>query len=74
MYANEEKPYTVTGGIQQTGLKRKPKGICTDKEIGTREANDVEGQVPVKRKQENRVTPYNLFCIRESGAMVPMKP
>ena len=26
-----ETPYTVTGSIQQTGLKEAPKSICTDK-------------------------------------------
>ena len=49
MNANEEKPYTVTGGIRQTGLKRKPTGICTDRKTETREANNAEGRIPVKR-------------------------
>lgn len=49
MDANEEKPYTVTGGIQRTGLKRKPKSICTDRKNGTRKANNAEGRILMKR-------------------------
>ena len=30
-----ENPYSVTGTIQHTGLKQTPKGICTDKSVGT---------------------------------------
>lgn len=29
-------PYTVIGGIKHAGLERTPKGICTDRIIGTR--------------------------------------
>lgn len=29
-------PYTVIGGIKLAGSKETPKGICTDKIIGTR--------------------------------------
>ena len=31
-----ETPYTVIGGIKLAGLKETPKGICTDRIIGTR--------------------------------------
>jgi len=37
-----ENPYTVTGGIWQTGLKREPKGICKDKIIGTQKVSNAE--------------------------------
>jgi len=30
-----ETPYSVTGTIKHTGLKQAPKGICTDKPVGT---------------------------------------
>lgn len=30
-----ETPYSVTGAIKRTGLKQEPKGICTDKLVGT---------------------------------------
>jgi len=30
-----ENPYTVTGCIKHTGPKQEPKGICTDKSVGT---------------------------------------
>lgn len=33
--AEYENPYIVTGGIKHTGLKRIPKDICKDKNIGT---------------------------------------
>ena len=31
-----EIPYTVIGGIKLAGSKERPKGICTDRIIGTR--------------------------------------
>lgn len=37
-----ENPYTVTGGVQRTGLKRKPKGRCTDRDTETWKAWSVE--------------------------------
>ena len=30
-----ETPYSVTDTIKRTGLKQTPKGICTDKLVGT---------------------------------------
>jgi len=30
-----EKPYNVTGVIKHTGLKQIPKGICSDRIVGT---------------------------------------
>jgi hypothetical protein len=30
-----ENPYSVTGTIKYTGLKQAPKGICTDRFVGT---------------------------------------
>lgn len=35
-----ERPYSVTGAIQFTGLKRRPKSICTDSLIGTQQVQD----------------------------------
>lgn len=32
-----ERPYSVTGTIKFTGLKRKPKSICIDNLIGTQQ-------------------------------------
>lgn len=49
MNANEEKPCIVTGNTKQTGSKRKPKSICKDRKNGTREANNAEGRIPMKR-------------------------
>ena len=31
-----DNPYTVKGGIKLAGSKETPKGICTDRIIGTR--------------------------------------
>ena len=39
-----EKPYCVTGAIKLTGLKRTPKGICTDKDDGTRKGTELQLQ------------------------------
>jgi hypothetical protein len=33
-----EMLYVVTGGIPHTGSERIPKGICTDRIVGTRKA------------------------------------
>ena len=33
-----EIPYVVTGDVKFTGLKETPKGICTDRIIGTGKA------------------------------------
>ena len=33
---NYETPYIVKGGIKLAGSKETPKGICTDRIIGTR--------------------------------------
>lgn len=41
-----ENPYTVTGSIKQTGLKRGPTGICKDKIIGTQKVSNAEGLKP----------------------------
>jgi hypothetical protein len=35
-----ENPYNVTGIIQRTGSEQAPKGICTDRFIGTWKAMD----------------------------------
>lgn len=35
-----ETPYSVTGAIKHTGSKQAPKGICTDRIIGTLEAEE----------------------------------
>lgn len=35
-----ESPYGVTGSIKLTGSKQEPKGICTDRIIGTRKGNE----------------------------------
>jgi hypothetical protein len=43
-----ETPYSVTGAVQYAGLKRTPKDICTDKIIGTWEA---EKPVWVRRRR-----------------------
>lgn len=37
-----EKPYSVTGTIQLTGLKEAPKGICTDRVEGTWKVRNME--------------------------------
>jgi len=37
-----EKPYNVTGIIKRTGLKVAPKGVCTDRNIGTWKATNME--------------------------------
>ena len=34
-----EKPYCVTGAMTLTGLEQAPKGICTDRIIGTRKGS-----------------------------------
>lgn len=36
---DSERPYCVTGAIQPAGSKSAPKGICTDRIIGTRKGN-----------------------------------
>lgn len=54
-----ERPYGVTGIIQFTGLKRRPKGICTDNLIGTQQVqntvvtNCVDGSVKESSKMYN---------------------
>ncbi len=35
-----ETPYSVTGAVKHTGSKQAPKGICTDRIIGTLEAGE----------------------------------
>jgi len=37
-----ESPYSVIGTIKYTGLKQTPKGICTDKSVGTWKAMDMD--------------------------------
>ena len=37
-----EPPYSVTGTIKYTGLKKAPKDICTGKNIGTWKATNAE--------------------------------
>lgn len=39
-----ERPYCVTGVIKLTGSKRAPKGICTDKDDGTRKGTELQLQ------------------------------
>ena len=41
-----ENPYAVTGSIKQTGSKKEPKDICTDKIIGTQKVSNAEGLKP----------------------------
>ena len=41
-----ESPYTVEGGVKQTGSKKEPKGICKDKIIGTQKVSNAEGLKP----------------------------
>lgn len=41
-----ENPNTVTGGIENAGVKQAPNLICTDKFKGTLETTDVEGHTP----------------------------
>ena len=36
-----ETPYNVKSIIKRTGLKQTPKGICTDKSVGTWKAMDM---------------------------------
>ena len=37
-----ENPYSVIGTIKHTGLKKAPKGICKDRNIGTWKALNTE--------------------------------
>ena len=39
-----ETPYSVTGTIKCTGLKQAPKGICTDRLVGTWKAMNTDGK------------------------------
>lgn len=34
--SQNEKPYCVTGTNKLTGSEQRPKGVCTDRNIGTR--------------------------------------
>lgn len=48
-----ENPRTVTGSIENAGVKQAPNLICTDKFKGTLETTNVEGNTPfeaLKRK------------------------
>lgn len=47
--ANEERPCIVKGNTKQAGLKGRPTDICKDRKNGTREANNAEGRIPMKR-------------------------
>lgn len=40
-----ENPYILTGNIVKAGLKKRPKDICKDREIGTWKANDIEALI-----------------------------
>lgn len=37
-----ENPYILTGNIVKAGLKKRPKDICIDREIGTWKVDNVE--------------------------------
>jgi len=39
-----ETPYSVTGAIKRTGLKQTPKGICTDRLVGTWKAMNTDAK------------------------------
>ncbi|GAA6406018.1 hypothetical protein K040078D81_01350 [Blautia hominis] len=53
-----ENPYTVTGGIQRTGTKGKPKGICTDRDDGTRKGWNTE-RLHAKKCWLGKAVSYN---------------
>ncbi|WP_251528732.1 hypothetical protein [Metabacillus litoralis] len=44
-----ETPCRVTGMIKLAGLEDSPTSVCTDKIIGTWEADNVEVLLPLKR-------------------------
>ena len=55
-----ERPYSVTGAIQFTGLKRRPKSICTDSLIGTQQVQNTVVTNCVNGSVKESVNAYNL--------------
>lgn len=40
-----ENPYILIGDIVKAGLKKRPKDICIDREIGTWKARNIDGLI-----------------------------
>lgn len=65
--ARYERPYNVTGIIKHIGLQDTPKGICKDRNIGTRKGqNALKGvyTLAVIGKRKKTIT---YFYLTESG-------
>jgi len=44
---SHENPYDVTGIIKSTNPEEQPKGICTDRDVGTWKARCIEDSYPM---------------------------
>lgn len=65
-----ESPYSVIGTIKHTGLKKAPKDICKDRNIGTWKALNME-MITHRWNIDNET--INYLNQSESSGIVPMK-
>ena len=72
-----ESPYGITGAVKRTGLEGKSKGICKDRFVGTREADDDsvcrESITDISISESDATTVEALVMRVEEQALVGIK-